>query len=40
VIWLVADRLSQPDSDWRPFEMDGRVGALYDRVSNLVIGAA
>jgi len=40
VMWVVADRLSQPDSDWRPFEMDGRVGALYDRVSNLVIGAA
>jgi hypothetical protein len=39
-MWVVADRLSQADGEWRPFEMNGRAGALYDRVSNLVIGAA
>jgi len=31
VMWIVADRLAQPEGEWRPFRVDGRLGAIYDR---------
>ena len=40
VLWIVADRLAQPEGDWRPFRIDGRLGALYDRCASLVTQAA
>jgi pimeloyl-ACP methyl ester carboxylesterase len=35
VMWIVADRLAQPEGDWRPFEIDGRLGCLYRRCESL-----
>jgi len=40
VMWIVADRLAQPEGDWRPFRIDGRLGALYERCATLVTQTA
>jgi pimeloyl-ACP methyl ester carboxylesterase len=29
VLWIVADRLAQPDGQWRPFEASGPLGYAY-----------
>lgn len=29
VLWVVADRLSQPEGCWRPFQPSGAIGRLY-----------
>jgi pimeloyl-ACP methyl ester carboxylesterase len=29
VLWIVADRLSQPEGQWKPFEPHGAVGTAY-----------
>ncbi len=29
VLWIVAERLSQPEGDWRPFEPSGPLGRAY-----------
>jgi len=29
VLWIVADRLSQPEGQWRPFEASGPLGCAY-----------
>ena len=33
VMWVLADRLSQPEDDWKPFTPDGTLGALYERAA-------
>jgi pimeloyl-ACP methyl ester carboxylesterase len=40
VMWLLADRLAQPEGDWQPFQPDGRFGDFYGRVADLVARAA
>lgn len=32
VLWLLADRLSQPEGRWRKFRPQGRLGKLYERM--------
>jgi pimeloyl-ACP methyl ester carboxylesterase len=39
VLWIVADRLSQPEDGWRPFAPDGAAGRAY-RWLTLSSGAA
>ncbi len=29
VMWVLADRLSQPEGEWQPFDPDGMLGAAY-----------
>ena len=29
VLWIVADRLAQPEGQWRPFEPEGLAGTAY-----------
>ena len=29
VLWIVADRLAQPEGQWRPFEPQGLAGTAY-----------
>ena len=29
VLWIVADRLAQPEGSWRPFEPSGPLGYVY-----------
>ncbi len=36
VMWVLADRLSQPEDAWEPFRPQGVVGSLYDRLSSVV----
>jgi pimeloyl-ACP methyl ester carboxylesterase len=31
VMWILADRLAQPEGQWRPFRPQGLAGKLYDR---------
>ena len=33
VMWVLADRLSQPEDEWKPFAPDGTLGALYERAA-------
>jgi pimeloyl-ACP methyl ester carboxylesterase len=40
VMWILADRLAQPEGDWRPFRVDGRLGSLYGRCADLVARTA
>jgi pimeloyl-ACP methyl ester carboxylesterase len=40
VLYIVADRLAQPEGDWRPFRIDGRLGTLYERCASLVTRVA
>jgi pimeloyl-ACP methyl ester carboxylesterase len=36
VMWILADRLSQPEGDWKPFNPDGLVGSAYQRLARLI----
>lgn len=40
VMWILADRLSQPEGDWQPFQPTGVVGSLYEKMATLVKSAA
>lgn len=40
VMWIVADRLAQSEGNWRPFQLDGRLGALYERCATLATQTA
>jgi hypothetical protein len=40
VMWIVADRLAQHESDWRPFRPAGRLGTLYSRLAGLIESTA
>ncbi len=40
VMWVLADRLAQPEGAWRPFRPDGRLGSLYGRCADLVARGA
>jgi pimeloyl-ACP methyl ester carboxylesterase len=40
VMWIVADRLAQHESDWRPFRPAGRMGTLYSRLAGLIESTA
>jgi pimeloyl-ACP methyl ester carboxylesterase len=40
VMWILADRLAQPEGAWKPFRLDGRVGSLYGRCADLVARSA
>ncbi|HQR24322.1 MAG TPA: alpha/beta hydrolase [Steroidobacteraceae bacterium] len=31
VMWILADRLAQPEGEWRPFDPQGLLGAVYER---------
>ena len=33
VMWVLADRLAQPEGSWQPFEPDGVLGALYSHAA-------
>jgi hypothetical protein len=33
VMWILANRLSQPEDAWRPFEPRGVVGSVYERLA-------
>jgi len=39
VMWILGDRLSQPEGAWAPFEPRGIIGSLYQRCSG-VLGPA
>lgn len=36
VMWIVANRLAQPEGHWRPFRPAGRLGTFYDYFAQLV----
>lgn len=36
VMWVLADRLAQRESFWRPFDPQGALGSLYDRCAGLM----
>jgi hypothetical protein len=40
VMWILADRLSQPEDDWTPFQPHGVVGSIYERAAGLMRTAA
>jgi pimeloyl-ACP methyl ester carboxylesterase len=40
VMCILADRLAQPEGQWRPWRLDGRVGSLYETCANLVTQTA
>jgi len=40
VMWIVADRLAQPEGEWQPFRVDGRLGAIYDRCASTMAQTA
>jgi pimeloyl-ACP methyl ester carboxylesterase len=40
VMWVLADRLAQPEGTWRPFRLDGRMGSLYGRCATLIARSA
>lgn len=40
VMWILADRLAQPEGAWQPFRLDGRMGSVYDRCADLVARTA
>jgi hypothetical protein len=33
-MWVLADRLSQPEDDWHRFSPDGVLGSIYGRVAD------
>lgn len=35
VLWILAERLAQPEGDWHPFRPEGRVGSIYARLAAL-----
>jgi hypothetical protein len=36
VMWVLADRLSQPEDAWKPFRPRGVVGTMYERAAGLM----
>jgi len=34
VMWVLADRLSQPEDDWQRFHPNGMLGSIYDRIAD------
>jgi pimeloyl-ACP methyl ester carboxylesterase len=34
VMWVLADRLSQPEDDWQRFRPEGMLGSIYDRIAD------
>jgi pimeloyl-ACP methyl ester carboxylesterase len=40
VMWVLADRLAQPEGAWQPFRVDGRLGSLYGRCADLAARSA
>jgi len=40
VMYVVADRLAQPEDGWQPWRLDGRLGSFYETWANLVTQAA
>jgi len=40
VMWVLADRLAQPEGDWQPFRLAGRIGEFYQRCASLVTQTA
>jgi pimeloyl-ACP methyl ester carboxylesterase len=39
VMWILADRLAQPEGAWEPFQPHGVVGSLYERMASLMQAA-
>ncbi len=35
VMWVLANRLAQPEGQWRPFEPQGLLGEIYERAAKL-----
>jgi pimeloyl-ACP methyl ester carboxylesterase len=35
VMWILADRLSQPEGQWEAFRLDGRIGSIYEHCAGL-----
>jgi len=40
VMWILADRLAQPEGQWQPWRLDGRLGSLYERWAGRATQAA
>jgi pimeloyl-ACP methyl ester carboxylesterase len=40
VMFVLADRLSQPEGHWQPFRLDGRLGSVYGHCERLVARTA
>jgi pimeloyl-ACP methyl ester carboxylesterase len=40
VMYILADRLAQPEGAWQPFHVDGRLGSLYERCASLTARTA
>jgi len=40
VMWILADRLSQAEGEWKPFRPDGRIGTIYEHCAELVTRTA
>jgi hypothetical protein len=40
VMWILGDRLAQPEGAWQPFEPRGLLGALYQRCAGVLGPAA
>jgi pimeloyl-ACP methyl ester carboxylesterase len=38
VMWIVADRLGQPEGHWKPFEPRGLIGEAYKRFARIIRG--
>jgi hypothetical protein len=34
-MWVLANRLTQAEGQWRPFEPQGMLGEIYQRAANL-----
>jgi len=39
VMWVLADRLAQPEGAWEPFKPHGVAGSLYERMASLMQAA-
>ena len=39
VMWILADRLAQPEGAWETFQPQGVVGSLYERMASLMQAA-
>jgi hypothetical protein len=38
-MWVLADRLAQPEGAWEPFKPHGVAGSLYERMASLMQAA-
>jgi hypothetical protein len=36
VMWILANRLAQPEGQWAPFVPEGFAGAIYERCASLI----